>query len=84
MRRLDNRQSPLDRVRQLRLGGLHAGFCVDRRRVRCVAAVSPPFSVDVYWNVTLFSMRRELASLYDMRIEEMDRFIPRITQHGRA
>jgi 2,6-dihydroxypseudooxynicotine hydrolase len=49
------------------------------QRVRCVAAVSPPFSVDVYWNVTLYSMRRELASLYDMSIEEMDRFIPRIT-----
>ena len=48
-------------------------------RVRCVAAVSPPFSVDVYWNVTLFSMRKELASLYEMSIEEMDRFIPRIT-----
>ena len=49
------------------------------KRVRCVAAVSPPFSVDVYWNVTLFSMRKELASLYEMSIEEMDRFIPRIT-----
>jgi 2,6-dihydroxypseudooxynicotine hydrolase len=49
------------------------------QRVRCVAAVSPPFSVDVYWNVTLFSMRRELASLYHMSVEEMDRFIPRIT-----
>ncbi len=49
------------------------------QRVRCVAAVSPPYSVDVYWNVTLFSMRKELASLYAMSIEEMDRFIPRIT-----
>ena len=49
------------------------------KRVRCVAAVSPPYSVDVYWNVTLYSMRKELASLYDMSIEEMDRFIPRIT-----
>lgn len=49
------------------------------QRVRCVAAVSPPYSVDVYWNVTLFSMRKELASLYNMSIEEMDRFIPRIT-----
>jgi 2,6-dihydroxypseudooxynicotine hydrolase len=49
------------------------------QRVRCVAAVSPPYSVDVYWNVTLFSMRKELASLYNMSIGEMDRFIPRIT-----
>ena len=48
-------------------------------RVRCVAAVSPPFSVDVYWNVTLSSMRREFASLYRMSVEEMDAFIPRIT-----
>jgi hypothetical protein len=46
--------------------------------------VSPPFSVDVYWNVTLFSMRQELASLYDMSIEEMDRFIPRITLQHRC
>jgi alpha-beta hydrolase superfamily lysophospholipase len=49
------------------------------QRVRCVAAVSPPYSVDVYWNVTLYSMRKELASLYDMSIEEMGRFIPRVT-----
>ncbi len=49
------------------------------KRIRCVAAVSPPFSVDVYWNVTLFSMRKELASLYSMSILEMDKFIPRIT-----
>jgi 2,6-dihydroxypseudooxynicotine hydrolase len=49
------------------------------QRVRCVAAVSPPYSVDVYWNVTLFSMRKELASLYEMSIEEMGRFIPRVT-----
>jgi hypothetical protein len=29
--------------------------------------------------VTLYSMRKELASLYDMSIEEMGRFIPRVT-----
>jgi 2,6-dihydroxypseudooxynicotine hydrolase len=60
------------------------GYCAIRMaahdpRVRAVAAVSPPFSADVYWNVTLFSMRRELAALYDMPVEEMDRHIPRIT-----
>ena len=60
------------------------GYCAIRMaahdsRVRAVAAVSPPFSADVYWNVTLFAMRRELAALYDMPIEEMDRHIPRIT-----
>ncbi len=60
------------------------GYCAIRMaahdpRVRAVAAVSPPFSADVYWNVTLFAMRRELASLYDMPVEEMDRHIPRIT-----
>jgi 2,6-dihydroxypseudooxynicotine hydrolase len=49
------------------------------KRVRCVAAVSPPYSVDVYWNVTLFAMRRELASLYSMSVTEMDKYIPRIT-----
>ncbi len=60
------------------------GYCAIRMtahdpRVRAVAAVSPPYSADVYWNVTLYSMRRELAALYDMPIEEMDRHIPRIT-----
>lgn len=49
------------------------------QRVRCVAAVSPPYSVDVYWNVTLSSMRKELASLYAMSIDEMDGYIPRIS-----
>jgi 2,6-dihydroxypseudooxynicotine hydrolase len=60
------------------------GYCAIRMaahdpRVRAVAAVSPPFSADVYWNVTLYAMRKELAALYDMPIEEMDRHIPRIT-----
>lgn len=60
------------------------GYCAIRMaahdsRVRAVAAVSPPFSAEVYWNITLASMRRELASLYDMNVEEMDRHIPRIT-----
>jgi 2,6-dihydroxypseudooxynicotine hydrolase len=64
----------------LSLGGYAAiKMAAHDKRVRCVAAVSPPFSVDVYWNVTLFSMRKELASLYEMTVEEMDRFIPRIT-----
>ena len=60
------------------------GYCAIRMtahdpRVRAVAAVSPPYSADVYWNVTLASMRSELAALYDMPVEEMDRHIPRIT-----
>jgi 2,6-dihydroxypseudooxynicotine hydrolase len=60
------------------------GYCAIRMaahdpRVRAVAAVSPPFSAEVYWNVTLHAMRRELAALYQLPIEEMDRHIPRIT-----
>jgi 2,6-dihydroxypseudooxynicotine hydrolase len=60
------------------------GYCAIRMaahdpRVRAVAAVSPPFSAEVYWNVTLFAMRRELAALYAMPVEEMDKHIPRIT-----
>jgi len=60
------------------------GYCAIRmathdKRVRAVAAVSPPFSADVYWNVTLAAMRRELAALYHMRVEEMDKHIHRIT-----
>src|SRR5436190_2841076 len=64
----------------LSLGGYAAiRMATHDKRVRCVAAVSPPFSVDVYWNVTLFAMRKELASLYSMSIDEMDKYIPRIT-----
>lgn len=48
-------------------------------RVRAVAAVSPPYSADVYWNVTFAGLRRELASLYDVPVADMERFIPRIT-----
>jgi len=64
----------------LSLGGYAAiRMASHDKRVRCVAAVSPPYSVDVYWNVTLYSMRKELASLYSMSIDEMDKHIPRIT-----
>jgi len=64
----------------LSLGGYAAiRMASHDKRVRCVAAVSPPYSADVYWNVTLFSMRKELASLYSMSIDEMDKHIPRIT-----
>jgi 2,6-dihydroxypseudooxynicotine hydrolase len=48
-------------------------------RIRAVAAVSPPFSADVYWNITLVSLRRELASLYGMQEKEMGAEIHRIT-----
>ena len=48
-------------------------------RIRAVAAVSPPYSADVYWNVTLVGMRRELAGLYGMPEEEMGREVDRIT-----
>ncbi len=51
-------------------------------RVRCVAAVSPPYSADVYWNVTLVGLRKELAALYGRDVAEMDRFINRITLDG--
>jgi 2,6-dihydroxypseudooxynicotine hydrolase len=48
-------------------------------RVRAVAAVSPPYSADVYWNVTLAAMRRELADLYDIDEREMGAAVDRIT-----
>jgi len=48
-------------------------------RVRAVAAVSPPHSVSVYWNVTLAGMRRELAALYEASEEEMGRAAARMT-----
>jgi len=48
-------------------------------RVRAVAAVSPPYSVAVYWNLTLAGMRRELAALYDASEDEMARVAERMT-----
>jgi 2,6-dihydroxypseudooxynicotine hydrolase len=49
------------------------------RRVKAVAAISPPYSADIYWNVTLASMRRELAALYNMAEREMGGSVDRIT-----
>jgi len=48
-------------------------------RIKAVAAVSPPYSADIYWNVTLSAMRRELAALYNMEEREMASAIHRIT-----
>jgi 2,6-dihydroxypseudooxynicotine hydrolase len=48
-------------------------------RIKAVAAVSPPYSADIYWNVTLSSMRRELAALYNLAEAEMGAAIERIT-----
>ncbi len=48
-------------------------------RVRAVAAVSPPYSADIYWDVTLSSMRRELANLYGTSEAELGTAIPKIT-----
>jgi 2,6-dihydroxypseudooxynicotine hydrolase len=48
-------------------------------RVRAVGAVSPPYSADVYWKVTLASLRRELAALYDIDEREMGASVSRIT-----
>ena len=49
------------------------------RRVKAVAAISPPYSADIYWKVTLASLRRELAALYNMDEREMGVAIERIT-----
>ena len=48
-------------------------------RIKAVATVSPPYSADIYWNVTLSGIRRELAGLYGIDEAEMGRFIDRIT-----
>jgi hypothetical protein len=44
-----------------------------------VAAVSPPYSADIYWKLTLAGMRRELAALYQIEEREMAAVIDRIT-----
>jgi len=49
------------------------------RRIRAVAAVSPPYAADIYWNVTLSSLRRELANLYGITEQEMGASIDKIT-----
>jgi alpha-beta hydrolase superfamily lysophospholipase len=51
-------------------------------RIRAVAAVSPPYALDVYWNITLAGMRRELAALYGIDEREMGAQIERITLAG--
>ena len=62
------------------LGGyLSIRMATHERRIRAVAAVSPPYSADIYWNVTLSSMRRELASLYGITEAEMGASIDKIT-----
>ncbi len=62
------------------LGGYMAiRMAAHDRRVRAVAAVSPPYSADIYWNVTLASMRRELASFYNISEQEMGAEIDKIT-----
>jgi 2,6-dihydroxypseudooxynicotine hydrolase len=49
------------------------------RRIRAVAAVSPPFSAEIYWKVTLAGLRRELAALYNLDELEMGKAVDRIT-----
>ncbi len=51
-------------------------------RVRAVAAVSPPHSLSIYWNLTLAGMRRELAALYRTSEEEMAEAVERMTLDG--
>jgi len=49
------------------------------RRIKAVAAVSPPYSAEIYWKVTLAGLRRELAALYNIDEREMGKVIDRIT-----
>jgi alpha-beta hydrolase superfamily lysophospholipase len=51
-------------------------------RVRAVAAVSPPYAISIYWNVTLAGMRRELAALYNTTEAEMAAVVERMTLAG--
>ena len=62
------------------LGGyLVIRMATHERRIRAVAAVSPPYSADIYWNVTLSSLRGELASLYGITEAEMGASVDKIT-----
>src|SRR5882672_3333915 len=67
----------------LSLGGyLAIRMAAHDPRIRAVAAVSPPYALDVYWNITLAGMRRELAALYGIDEREMGAEIERITLAG--
>jgi dienelactone hydrolase len=62
------------------LGGYMAiRMATHEPRIRAVAAVSPPYSADIYWNFTLSGMRRELAALYGIEEREMTSVIEKIT-----
>jgi 2,6-dihydroxypseudooxynicotine hydrolase len=62
------------------LGGYMAiQMATHDRRIRAVAAVSPPYSADIYWNVTLAALRNELAALYNIDERDMGATIERIT-----
>lgn len=67
----------------LSLGGYMAiRMAAHDPRVRAVAAVSPPYSLDVYWHITLAGMRRELAALYGVAESEMGEAVGRLTLDG--
>jgi 2,6-dihydroxypseudooxynicotine hydrolase len=67
----------------LSLGGYMAiRMTAHDRRVRAVAAVSPPYSLDVYWNITLAGLRREFAALYGVKESEMGATVERLTLDG--
>jgi 2,6-dihydroxypseudooxynicotine hydrolase len=51
-------------------------------RIKAVAALSPPYSISIYWNVTLAGMRRELAALYGTSEEDMAEVVNRMTLAG--
>jgi alpha-beta hydrolase superfamily lysophospholipase len=67
----------------LSLGGyLAIRMAAHDPRIKAVAAVSPPYELGVYWNITLAGMRRELAALYEIDEREMGSQIERITLAG--
>ncbi len=62
------------------LGGYMAiRMASHEKRIRAVAAVSPPYSASIYWRVTLAGMRRELAALYGIEENAMTEVVDRIT-----
>jgi 2,6-dihydroxypseudooxynicotine hydrolase len=64
----------------LSLGGyLSIRMASHDRRIKAVAAVSPPYSAEVYWNITLAGLRRELAALYGIQEAEMAKVVHRLT-----
>ena len=77
----------LDPGRVALLGTSLGGFLAIRMaahdpRVKAVATVSPPYSIGIYWDLTLAGMRRELAAFYNTSVARIGDVVGRLSLAG--